>query len=145
MPSGEVYTSPVEDSVNGTIHFTYPAVYQGHEVEGVTLWVKDGYVERWEAKRGREFLDHIFSLDGTRRFGEAAIGTNGQIETFTRNILFDEKIGGTVHMAIGQSYLQCGGKNTSSVHWDMIANMKNGGEIYADGEKIYDSGKFLLT
>ncbi len=145
MPSGEVYTSPVEDSVNGVIHFSYPAVYMGHEVEGVTLWVKDGMVEKWEAKRGQDFLDRIFDIEGARRFGEAAVGTNYNINRFTKNILFDEKIGGTVHMAIGQSYLQTGGKNKSSIHWDMIANMKNGGEIFANDEKIYESGKFLLT
>ena len=145
MPSGEVYTSPVEESVNGVIHFSYPAVYMGHEVEGVTLWVKDGMVEKWEARRGQDFLDRIFQIDGARRFGEAAVGTNYTITRFTKNILFDEKIGGTVHMAIGQSYLQTGGKNKSSIHWDMIANMKNGGEIFANDEKIYESGKFLLT
>jgi len=145
MPSGEVYTSPVEDSVNGVINFSYPCIYMGNEVEGVTLWVKDGYIEKWEAKRGKEFLDHIFTIEGTRRFGEAAVGTNYNISRMTKNILFDEKIGGTVHMAIGQSYLQCGGKNTSSVHWDMIGNMKNGGEIYADDEKIYESGRFLFV
>lgn len=144
MPSGEVYTSPVEDSVNGTIHYTYPVIYGGQAVEGITLWVKDGYIEKWEAKQGKEMLDHVFELPGARRFGEAAIGTNYKIDRFTKNILFDEKIGGTVHMAIGQSYLQAGGKNQSSIHWDMIADMKNGGEIYADGEKIYDSGKFIF-
>ena len=144
MPSGEVYTSPVEDSVNGTVRFNYPAVYMGHEVEDVTLWVQHGYIERWEARRGGEFLDRIFELEGTRRFGEAAIGTNYDIDRFTKNILFDEKIGGTIHMAIGQSYLQAGGKNQSSVHWDMIADMTNGGEILADGERIYADGKFLL-
>ncbi len=144
MPSGEVYTSPVEDSVNGTIRFSFPAVYMGHEVEDVTLWVKDGYVERWEARRGKQLLDQVFALEGARRFGEAAIGTNYNIDRFTKNILFDEKIGGTVHMAVGQSYLQTGGKNQSSVHWDMIAEMRNGGEIYADDEKIYENGQFLL-
>ncbi len=144
MPSGEVYTSPVEDSVNGVIHFTYPVVYAGHEVEGITLWVKDGEVEKWEAKRGKDLLDNIFQLPGARRFGEAAIGTNYKIDRFTKNILFDEKIGGTVHMAIGQSYLQTGGKNQSSIHWDMIADMKDGGEIFADGEKIYEGGQFLF-
>ena len=143
MPSGEIYTSPVEDSVNGHIHFSYPAVYMGHQVEGVTLWVKDGYIEKWEAKIGQDFLDHIFAIEGTRRFGEAAIGTNYDIDRFTKNILFDEKIGGTVHMAVGQSYLQTGGKNKSTVHWDMIAGMQNGGEIWADGEKVYQNGKFL--
>lgn len=144
MPSGEVYTSPLEDSVNGVVHFSFPAVYMGHEVEGVTLWVKDGEVEKWEARRGKSFLDQIFQIPGARRFGEAAVGTNYGIDRFTKNILFDEKIGGTIHMAIGQSYLQTGGKNQSSVHWDMIADMKNGGAIYADGEKIYENGRFLF-
>ena len=143
MPSGEIYTSPVEDSVNGKIHFTFPGLYMGQEVEGVTLWVEDGYIQKWEAKRGKDFLDKIFAMKGTRRFGEAAIGTNYNIQQTTKNILFDEKIGGSVHMAIGQSYLQCGGKNESSVHWDMISNMKNGGEIFADGELIYKDGMFL--
>jgi aminopeptidase len=144
MPSGEVYTSPVEDSVNGEIHFTYPVIYAGHEVEGITLWVKDGRVEKWEAKRGMEILNQIFQLPGARYFGEAAIGTNYNIDRFTKNILFDEKIGGTVHMAIGQSYLQTGGKNQSPIHWDLIADMKNGGQITADGEKIYENGNFLI-
>ena len=144
MPSGEVYTSPVENSVNGTIHFSFPGIYGGNEVENVTLWVKDGLIEKWEAKRGKDYLDYIFSLEGTRRFGEAAIGTNYNIQRMTKNILFDEKIGGSVHMAIGQSYLQCGGKNESTVHWDMITDMTNGGEIFADGEKIYQNGKFLI-
>jgi len=144
MPSGEVFTSPIEDSVQGWIHFTYPGIYQGQEVEGVTLRVKDGWIETWEARRGKDFLDHIFSLDGTRRFGEAAIGTNRRIDRMTRNILFDEKIGGTVHMAIGQSYLQCGGKNKSVVHWDMITDMTAEGRITADGLLIYENGRFLI-
>lgn len=144
MPSGEVYTSPVEDMVNGRVHFSYPCIYQGNEVEGVTLWVKDGFIERWEARQGQAFLDHIFTLPGTRRFGEAAIGTNYDIKRITKNILFDEKIGGSIHMAIGQSYLQTGGKNESPVHWDMITDMTDGGEIWADGEKIYESGVFLI-
>lgn len=144
MPSGEVYTSPLEDSVNGTVHFSFPAVYMGHEVEGVTLWVKDGLVEKWEALRGKAFLDEVFQIPGARRFGEAAVGTNYGIKQFTKNILFDEKIGGTIHMAIGQSYLQTGGKNESTVHWDMIGDMSNGGAIFADGEKIYENGRFLF-
>jgi aminopeptidase len=84
-------------------------------------------------------------MKGTRNFGEAAIGTNYNINKFTKNILFDEKIGGTIHMAIGQSYSQCGGKNVSPIHWDMIGNMMNGGEIFADDEKIYANGKFLFV
>jgi aminopeptidase len=144
MPSGEVYTSPVEDSVNGVVHFSYPCIYQGHEVEEVTLWVKNGWIERWEAKRGLSFLNQIFELPGTRRFGEAAIGTNYGIQKMTKNILFDEKIGGSVHLAIGQSYLQTGGKNQSSVHWDMITDMTKGGIISADNVTIYQNGVFLI-
>lgn len=144
MPSGEVYTSPVEDSVQGHIHFSLPCLYQGHEVEGVTLQVRDGWIERWEARQGQEVLDQVFSQPGTRRFGEAAIGTNYSIDRMTKNILFDEKIGGTIHMAIGQSYLQAGGKNESSVHWDMITDMTQGGAVYADGHRIYENGQFLL-
>lgn len=143
MPSGEVYTSPVEESVQGTIHFSYPCIYQGHEVEGVSLWVKDGFIEKWEARRGKAFLDDVFQIPGTRYFGEAAIGTNYSIQRMTKNILFDEKIGGTVHLAIGQSYLQTGGKNTSSVHWDMITDMTQGGEIWVDGDLLYRDGQFL--
>lgn len=145
MPSGEVYTAPVDDSVNGTIHFSYPSMFRGQEVEGITLWVKDGWVERWEAKKGKELLDRIFQIDeGARRFGEAAIGTNYHIQTPVKNILFDEKIGGSVHMAVGQAYIQNGGTNTSAIHWDMIANMKDGGQIFADDELIYESGEFLI-
>ncbi len=144
MPSGEVYTSPVENAVNGTVHFSFPCIFQGQEIEGVTLWVRDGFVEKWEARQGQKFLDEIFEIEGTRRFGEAAIGTNYNIQKMTKNILFDEKIGGTIHMAIGQSYLQTGGKNQSPVHLDMITDLKNGGEIFADGEKIYQSGQFLI-
>jgi aminopeptidase len=143
MPSGEVYTSPVEDSVNGEVYFTYPAPYQGEDVEGVRLKVEQGLVTQWEATRGKDFLDRILQLDGARRFGEIAIGTNYDIQTFTRNILFDEKIGGTVHMALGQSYLQAGGKNKSAIHWDMITDMTKGGNIFADGELIYENGRFL--
>lgn len=145
MPSGEVYTAPVDDSVNGTIHFAYPSIFMGEEVEGITLWVKDGWIEKWEAQKGQQLLDKIFNIDeGARRFGEAAIGTNMRIQTPVKNILFDEKIGGTVHMAVGQAYLQNGGTNRSSIHWDMIADMKNGGQIFADDELIYESGQFLF-
>ncbi len=144
MPSGEVYTSPVEDSVNGKIHFTFPAIYGSTVLEDVELWVENGKINRWQAKRGKEILDKVFEIDGARTFGEAAVGTNYQINRHTKNILFDEKIGGTVHMAIGQSYYQTGGKNQSSVHWDMITEMRNGGTILADGSPIYQDGQFLF-
>lgn len=144
MPSGEVFSAPIEDSVNGTVTFSYPCVYRGKDVQGVTLEVKDGLVVKWDAHQGKDILDSIFDIDGARRFGEVAIGTNYNIQRSTRNILFDEKIGGTIHMAIGQSYKQCGGKNTSTIHWDMITDMQDGGEIIADGKLIYKDGKFLV-
>jgi aminopeptidase len=143
MPSGEVFTGPVEDSVNGVVYFDYPSIYMGNEVSGITLWVKEGEVIKWDAERGRDFLDQIFQIEGARKLGEVAIGTNYQIQKATKNILFDEKIGGTIHMAIGQSYIHTGGKNHSPIHWDMISNMKDGGEIWADGQLIYQNGKFI--
>ncbi len=144
MPSGEVFSSPIEDTVNGTIHFDYSSIYMGNEVEGVTLTVKNGQIVDWQAIKGKEFLDTIFDMEGTRYFGEVAIGTNYNIQKTTKNILFDEKIGGSVHMAIGQSYKQTGGKNKSPVHWDLIADMKDGGTIHADGKLIYQNGQFLI-
>lgn len=144
MPSGEVFTGPIEDSVNGYIYFNYPIVYMGHEVEGVTLHVKNGFVEGWDAEKGNDFLDEIFKIEGSRYFGEVAIGTNYNIQKTTKNILFDEKIGGSIHMAIGQSYKQTGGINKSPIHWDMITDMKVGGEIWADDKLIYQNGHFII-
>ncbi len=144
MPSGEVFSSPVESTVQGSIYFDYPSIYMGEEVEGIRLTVKNGEVVKWEAKKGQDFLDKIMSIKGARHFGEVAIGTNYNIQQATKNILFDEKIGGTIHMALGQSYGQTGGKNQSSIHWDMICNMKQNGAIYADDELIYENGKFII-
>lgn len=143
MPSGEVYTSPVEDSVDGHVYFDYPAVRDGKTVRGVTLHVEAGEIKHWTAEEGQDVLDETFDIPGTRRFGEAAVGTNYTIDRFTKHILFDEKIGGSIHMAIGQSYAQAGGKNQSTVHWDMIADMKDGGRILADGRQIYRDGYFI--
>ncbi len=144
MPSGEVFTAPVEDSVEGTVYFSYPSIYRGKEVKGVRLEVKEGLIVHWTADKGAEVLDEVFATDGARRFGEAAIGTNYKIDRITRNILFDEKIGGSIHLAVGQSYYHCGGKNRSTIHWDMISDMRNGGRIYADDKLIYKDGGFLL-
>lgn len=143
MPSGEIFTGPVEDSVEGKVFFDYPSVFAGHDVRGITLIVEKGLVIEWDAVEGKAVLDQVFAIEGSRRFGEVAIGTNYKIQRPTKNILFDEKIGGSVHMAVGQSYLQTGGKNESTIHWDMIANMKAGGEIYADDKLIYKDGYFL--
>ena len=144
MPSGEVFTAPVEDSVEGTVHFSYPAIYRGQEVSGISLRFEKGLIVDWTAEKGQSVLDEVFDIPGARRLGEAAIGTNYQITRMTRNILFDEKIGGTIHLAIGQAYKQNKGKNNSAVHWDMITDMTNDSQITADGKTIYENGYFIL-
>jgi aminopeptidase len=144
MPSGEVYTSPVEESVEGHVRFSYPGIYMGQEIEDVRLVVREGTVVDWRAAKGKELLDSILEVPGANRFGEAAVGTNKGIVRFTRNILFDEKIGGTVHMALGSSYAEAGGKNECAIHWDLLADMRNGGEIHADGRLVYKDGDFLI-
>ena len=144
MPCGEIFTSPVEDSVNGKVRFSYPGFYLGQEIEDISLEVKDGEVSKWDAKKGKSLLDKIMEIPGARHFGEAAVGTNTGIKKFTKNMLFDEKLAGTIHMALGASIPETGGKNESAIHWDMLADMKDGGEIYADGELIYKNGKFVI-
>ncbi|MDD3626040.1 MAG: aminopeptidase [bacterium] len=144
MPSGEVFTSPVEDSVNGHIRFSYPGIFMGQEIEDISLEVEKGLIVSWDAKKGKDFLDQLFQIPGSTRFGEAAIGTNYGIKKFTKNILFDEKLGGTIHMAVGASYQETGGKNDCSVHLDFIADMKTNSEITADGKLLYKDGKFVI-
>lgn len=144
-PDGEIFTSPVEDSANGEIYFDFPAIYRGNEANKIHLKLENGKVVEAKAEKGEEFLNAMLDLDeGARFVGEIAIGTNDRIQDVTGNILFDEKIGGSIHMAVGASYPETGGKNISGLHWDIIKNMKNGGEIYADGELIYKDGKFLI-
>ncbi|HIS88589.1 TPA: aminopeptidase [Candidatus Avigastranaerophilus faecigallinarum] len=145
FPDGEVYTSPVEDSANGQIYFDFPQLYRGNEAQKVLLTLKDGKVIDAKAEKGEDFLNNMLDMDeGSRFVGEIAIGTNDMIQDVTGNILFDEKIGGSIHMAVGASYPDTGGKNVSGLHWDLIKNMKNGGQIYADDELIYENGKFLI-
>ncbi len=144
FPCGEIFTGPVEESVNGWIKFTYPAYYGGSEVEGVELTFKDGLVVDARAAKNEAYLLSVLDTDpGARRLGEFAIGTNYDIQRFTGSIVFDEKIGGTIHTAVGQAYPQSKGVNRSAVHWDMICDMKEGGEIRADGELFYQNGQFL--
>ena len=145
FPDGEVFTGPVENSVNGHIRFSFPGIYSGKEIEDIRLEFKDGKVVEASAAKGEDLLQALLDTDeGARYVGEVAVGTNFGIQNFTRNMLFDEKIGGTVHLAIGASYPESGGKNQSGIHWDMLCDMRVGGEIYADGELIYKDGKFLL-
>jgi len=144
MPSGEVFTAPIENSANGTMRFTYPGIYSGREVEDITLTFKDGKVVKASAVKGDELLQQLLKIDGADRIGEAAIGTNYGITKFTKNMLFDEKMGGTIHIALGNSYPETGGLNKSAIHWDILKDMKKDGEIYADGKLFYKDGKFLI-
>jgi aminopeptidase len=144
FPDGEVFTSPLETSVEGKILFSFPACIGGREVENVRLEFKEGKVIKADALKGREFLEKMIGMDeGAASVGEFAIGTNDHIKKFTKNILFDEKIGGTVHLALGASIPETGGVNKSALHWDMVCDMREGGELYADGELIYKGGKFI--
>jgi aminopeptidase len=145
MPDGEVYTGPVEESVNGWVRFTVPTSYRGNHVEGVELEFVDGQVVGAKAEKGQSFLEKMLEIDpGARYLGEFAVGTNYGIQRPTRNILFDEKIGGTFHVALGAGYPETGSKNQSAIHWDMITDLKEGGEIKIDGEVIYKDGAFQL-
>jgi len=145
LPDGEVYTSPVEDSVNGNIRFTYPGIYMGKEVENIYLEFKDGEVIKATAAKGEDILQEILNVENTKKIGEFAIGTNYGITKFTKNILFDEKLGGTLHCALGQGFEEAGSKNMSSVHWDILKDMKvPGSKIIADGKVIYEEGKWII-
>ncbi len=145
MPSGEIFTGPVEDSVNGWIRFTYPAITGGREVEGVELEFKDGKVVKAQARKNEAFLLSMLDSDpGARYLGEFAIGTNYGIKQFTRSILYDEKIGGSIHMAVGGGYPETGSQNKSSLHWDFICDMRDDSEILVDGELFYKNGEFVI-
>jgi aminopeptidase len=145
MPDGEFFTGPVEDSAQGTIAFHLPTTYGGREVGGVRLRFQAGKVVDATAERGEELLHQMLDSDpGAKRLGELGIGTNFSIERGTRSILFDEKIGGTVHLALGRSYPETGGVNESSLHWDMICDLRRGGTVTVDGEVLQRDGEFLV-
>lgn len=145
MPDGEIYTGPVEDSVNGWVKFTYPANYGGTSVEGAELTFSNGRVGSAKADKNQDFLLKTLESDGgSRHLGEFAIGTNFDIQQFTGNILFDEKIGGSFHMALGAGYPETGSKNKSAIHWDMICDMRTDSEILVDGELFYKNGQFVF-
>jgi len=144
MPDGEVFTAPIENSVNGTIRFTFPGIVASREVEDITLTFRDGKVVKASAEKDDEFLQQILKIEGADCIGETSIGTNYAITKFTKNMLFDEKMGGTIHMALGNSYPESGGINKSAIHWDILKDMKKDGEIYADSKLFYKNGKFLI-
>ena len=143
MPGGEIFTGPVEDSVEGEIAYELPAVYNGREVEGVRMRFAGGRVVDASAARGEEFLISMLDVDdGARRLGELGIGTNYGIGRHTRSVLFDEKIGGTVHLAVGRSYEETGGRNVSALHWDMVKDLRDGGELHLDGQVVQRGGRW---
>jgi len=143
FPDGEVFTGPVIDSVNGVVNFSFPAVYHGHEVHGVRLRFKDGKVIDASAEKGQDYLISMLDMDqGSRFLGECAIGCNYSITRYTKNTLFDEKIGGTVHFALGAGYPETGNNNQSGLHWDMVVDLRQGGYIEIDGQRISENGRF---
>lgn len=145
FPDGEIFTGPVEQSVNGHVEFSYPNFYMGQQVDGVKLRFEDGKVVEASAEKGEELLLSQLDMDeGARYLGEFAIGTNRYVQNITGSTLFDEKIGGTIHMALGHSLPETGGVNESGVHWDMVHNMRDGGEIWVDGELFYQNGEFMV-
>jgi aminopeptidase len=145
VPDGEIYTGPVEDSVNGQVAFSFPAIYNGHELTGVRLWFENGRVVKAQADKNEQFLQAALETDeGARHLGEFAIGTNFGIQRFTGQILFDEKIGGSFHLALGNSYPETGGKNRSAIHWDLICDLRSEGSIQVDGKLFYQNGKFMV-
>jgi aminopeptidase len=145
MPDGEIFTGPVEDSAKGWIEFTYPAIHQGREVEGIRLEFDEGKVIQATARKNQEYLLTMLDSDpGARYLGEFAIGTNYQIQRFTKSLLFDEKIGGSLHMAVGAGYPETGSHNQSTIHWDMICDMHDDSEILVDGELFYRNGAFQV-
>lgn len=143
MPDGEVFTSPVEDSAEGRVRFSYPVIYNGREVEDVRLVFRAGRVVEASAAKNEAFLHKMLDTDaGARRLGELAVGVNYGIDRFTKSILFDEKIGGTVHLALGMAFPIAGGRNRSAIHWDMICDLRRGGRLLADGRVIQENGRF---
>jgi aminopeptidase len=145
LPDGEIMTAPVEDAVHGHIRFTYPGIFQGKEIEDIYLEFKDGKVIEATAKKGEEFLKELLKLENADILGEFAIGTNYGITHFTKNILFDEKLGGTIHCALGSGIEEAGSTNKCGIHWDIIKDMKPpGSKILADDKVIYEEGKWKI-
>jgi len=145
MPDGEIFTSPLEDSVTGWLVSTFPAIYLGVDVGQVAFRFKDGDLLEAKAEKNQSHLTKLLDTDeGAHLLGEFGIGTNDQIQSFTKNMLFDEKIGGTIHIALGAAYQETGASNESAIHWDFLCDMRDGGQIIVDGQVFYDSGKFFV-
>lgn len=145
IPDGEIYTGPVEDSVKGWVRITYPDYGTGREITGIELEFEDGRVVRADAPKNADRLEEMLNTDmGARYVGEFGIGTNERVDRFIGEILVDEKIGGTIHLALGHGYPATGSENESSIHWDMLCDMRDGGQIFVDDELFYESGNFAV-
>lgn len=145
MPDGEVYTAPVDDSAEGQIYFEFPGVYAGQLVEDITLTFSEGWVVEASASQNEKLLHELIKMDeGSQRIGEFGVGVNFGIDRFCYDILYDEKIGGTIHLALGRAYEKCKGENFSALHWDIVKDLRQEGEIYLDGKKVFEKGKFLF-
>jgi aminopeptidase len=145
MPDGGIFTGPVEDSINGWLESTYPAIAYGIDVGKVTFCFENGTIVRADAERNQAHLDKLLATDeGSHRLGEFGMGTNSAIKVFTKNMLFDEKIAGTIHVAAGLGFPETGAKNESTLHWDFLCDLTEGGQITVDGQSFYDSGRFLV-
>ena len=145
MPDGEVFTSVVENGVEGVISYDFPAVFMGREFHDVVLDFKKGIVIKATASKGEKDLNKILDTDkGARRVGELGFGNNYKISKFSKSILFDEKIGGTIHIALGKGYKKTLSKNNSAIHWDMIKDLRSGGKIYFDDKLVQKNGKWMV-
>ncbi|MDP2906316.1 MAG: aminopeptidase, partial [Nanoarchaeota archaeon] len=145
MPDGEVFIAPVETTTEGFIRYSYPVIYGGREVSGVELKFKKGAVVSAKAEKNEKFLKTMIGIDkGAKYLGEFGIGVNPYITKFIKQILFDEKIGGTIHLALGKAYKEGGGRNVSALHWDMIKDLRKGGAFYIDDKLIQKNGKFRI-
>jgi aminopeptidase len=144
MPDGEIFTGPVENSVEGHVRFSIPVVHYGRRLEGVHLWFEKGKVVKATADRGEEVLQALDIDEGARYIGEFAIGTNAGINRPTGDINIDEKTGGSFHMAVGSGYPETGSLNQSAIHGDLVCDLKNGGRIWVDDELVYENGQFLI-
>lgn len=145
MPGGEIYTSPIVNTINGCIYFDTPAVFSGREIHDVKLCWKDGMLVEATASTNQDFLNAILDVDeGARSIGEFAFGLNSELHHFCKDLLLDEKIGGTIHIALGRAYPETGGTNKSVIHWDIVKDMRNDGKVFLDDNLIFENGKMLL-
>jgi aminopeptidase len=145
MPDGEIFTAPVDDSAEGQVYFEFPGVYMGRLIPGITLEFEQGKVIKATADQNQDLLHELLEMDeGAKRLGEFGVGVNFGIDRFSYDILYDEKIGGTIHLALGRAYSECNGINQSALHWDIVKDLRKEGEIFLDGKKVFENGVFFI-